>query len=102
MLKVERWDDTTRALSEEAVAALFPSSREHSVSCRKYPAGASFSTLMRAARCYVVAGECVVRSGDESTTLRAGDVAQLPEGTYRVQVGDAELRWVLVFALPAL
>ena len=99
-ITVRRWESTTdEALTEAAVRARYPSEK-YRVSVYRYPSHASFSGATRRATCYVVSG--VGRYVFESeATVRGGDVVDLPEGSYSLEViGDDELVLIYCWELP--
>ncbi len=99
-IAVQSWSTITdKTLSEAAVRARFPPEK-YRVSVYVYPPQTRLSGVMRRATCHVIAGMC--RYTFESEALvRAGDVAELPEGRYSLEVvGDGDVVIVMCWELP--
>ena len=99
-INVRRWDGcSNEPLSEEAVRLRFPSEK-YRVGVYEYPALTKFHGAMREGTCHVIKGTCRYLF-DSEVTLRPGDVADLPEGAYSLEVlGDDDLVVVLCWELP--
>jgi hypothetical protein len=100
-IRVWRWDSANvEPLTEAAVRAKYPSEM-YRVSVFRYPPQTKLGGGgMRAGTCHVLsgAGRYVFES---EVVVRAGDVAELPEGRYSLEViGDDELVEVLCWELP--
>jgi hypothetical protein len=93
----ERWGEP----AAETVRALHQPAGRFRVSPASYPPGTAFGGTSRASRKYVLAGACAFTVGSLTWELRAGDVAELPEGTYEFHVvGSASVELVSVWELP--
>ena len=99
-IPVRRWDAlNTEVLSEVAVRSRLPPEK-YRVSAYRYPPQAKFSGVMRRGTCHVVAGVCRYIFESE-VMLQAGDVAELPEGHYSLEVlGEDEVVIILCWELP--
>jgi len=99
-IPVRRWDAfNTEALSEVAVRSRFPPEK-YRVSAYRYPPEAKFGGVMRRGTCHVVAGACRYIF-EIDVRLQAGDVAELPEGHYSLEVlGQDEVVIILSWELP--
>ncbi|MBZ4398485.1 hypothetical protein OWM54_23715 [Myxococcus sp. MISCRS1] len=100
---VRRWSElSNQPLSEESVRALHLPAKKYRVSVDRYSSVEDFGGSMRAGTVYVLAGHCQMEFGTQAVQFAAGDVAEFPEGSYRVVVNH-EAGCVVVFAweLPA-
>ena len=97
---VQRWSDISdQPLTEAAIRARHPRPR-YRVSARRYPPGARFAGSSRAGTSYVVSGAVRFDVGAE-VTLRAGELAELPEGRFELEVlGEQPLVLVQCWELP--
>ncbi len=102
-LKVRRWSELSNTpLSEESVRARHLPAGKYRVSVDQYSPGENFGGGMRAGTCYVLTGHCQMEFGTQVAQLAAGDVAEFPEGSFRVVVGrEAGCVAVFVWELPA-
>lgn len=96
-----RWDaDELGPLSEGAVRALYQGDA-HRVSVMRYPAGASFTGATRRALCYVLAGSARCSAGAEMVVMAAGDIGEIGEGEYSMEVvGNEDLVVALCWEIP--
>ncbi len=99
----QRWDVTRMGpLCVESVRALHQPPERFRVSPSRYPAGTAFGGAARAGRKYVLAGACSYAVGGAVWELRAGDVADVPEGGFAFRVlGGGPVEVVSVWELPA-
>ncbi|MCP3062889.1 hypothetical protein LXT21_29300 [Myxococcus sp. K38C18041901] len=100
---VRRWSElSSKPLSEESVRALHVPAKKYRVSVNRYWPGADIGGEMRAGTVYVLAGHCQMEFGTQVAQLAAGDVAEFPEGSFRVVAGrEAECVVVFAWELPA-
>jgi quercetin dioxygenase-like cupin family protein len=85
----------------DSVRALHQPPERFRVSPSRYPAGASFSESTRAGRRYILSGACSFTAGKSVHELQAGDIADVPEGTYDFRVlGSGPVELVSVWELP--
>jgi hypothetical protein len=78
-----------------------PAPERFRVSSSRYPAGTLFSGLSRAARQYILSGACSFAVGTSAWELRAGDIADTPEGEFEFRVlGHEPAEFVTVWELP--
>lgn len=102
MGSVGRWDaERMGPLCLESVRAIHQPPERFRVSPNRYPAGTSFPGAARAGRRYVLSGACSFRVGASVWELRAGDIADIPEGGYEFRVlGTGPVEFVSVWELP--
>ncbi|WP_426734965.1 hypothetical protein [Myxococcus faecalis] len=100
---VRRWSELScKPLSEESVRALHVPAKKYRVSVSRYPQGTDFGGFIRTGTVYVLAGHCQMEFGTQVVQLATGDVAEFPEGRYRVVMGrEAECVVVFAWELPA-
>jgi hypothetical protein len=88
-------------LSVESIEALHQPPEHFRISQRRYPAAKTFQGAAQAGRHYVLSGGCSFTVGDQTWELRAGDIADIPEGRYEFRVlGDGPAELVSVWELP--
>ncbi|AGC49070.1 hypothetical protein MYSTI_07798 [Myxococcus stipitatus DSM 14675] len=103
-ITVRRWSELSSApLSEERVRALRPRQWNYRVSLNKHEPGTTFDGLMSAGECFVLTGSFRIAFGEKVVKLVAGDVAALPQGSYRVVVPqEAGVVYLLAWDLAKL
>ena len=102
MRYVRRWDDSRLGpLCLDAVRAIHQPPEQFRISPYRYDAGVAFPGAARAGHRYLLAGACAFTFGAETWELRAGDIAELPEGSYQFRVlGAQPVEFVAVWELP--
>jgi|SRR5882672_8033581 len=74
---------------------------QYRVSKFVYPKDTCFPGTMQPGKCFVIEGKCGYRFEGFSTTLMAGQYADLPGGDYEFRtIGDVSAEIVLVWSLP--
>jgi hypothetical protein len=103
MRVAQRWEFVgVGSLCLESVRALHQPPERFRVSPSCYSAGTAFGGAARAGRKYVLAGACSYTIGGEVWELRAGDIADLPEGGFAFRtLGGGLVEVVSVWELPA-
>lgn len=98
---IRRWDsDELGPLSEGAVRALYQGDA-YRVAVMRYPVGASFTGATRRALCYVLAGSARCTAGAETVVLASGDIEEIGEGGYSMEVvGNEDLVVALCWEIP--
>ena len=101
-INVTRWDfEQEGQLNEAAIRARFQPASAFRIGSFRYPAGTTINGSMRAGTCFVLQGRCQYDFGAAAARLASGDIAQLPEGPYMLQVIDQdELEIVMCWELP--
>lgn len=99
---VIRWDfERCGPPCAEAIRALHQPAGRYRISPASYPAGTEFGGAQRAGRKYVLAGSCAFTVGSATWELQAGDIADIPEGSYQFRVlGPGPVELVSVWDLP--
>jgi len=96
---ITRWSDLTdQALTEGAVRSRCPSPK-YRLGVYHYPPHTKVSGSARAGSCYILRG-AVRFMFDHEITLRAGEVADLPDGAFSLEVvGDDRLEYIQCWEL---
>ncbi|WAS94296.1 hypothetical protein [Nannocystis punicea] len=89
--------------TEDGIRRLHLPANRHRISRHDYLPGERIHGFSRSCRAYVLSGGCTLTIAGEQALLSAGDVADLPEGEYLMEVPreDAEaLAIVYAWELP--
>jgi hypothetical protein len=97
-----KWDEATYGpMSLESIRRLFQPESRYRVSWNRHPAGAAFNEWSAAGRRYIISGVCMIRGGEHSWTLSAGEFLDVPEGDYWFSVPEeSPVELVSVWELP--
>lgn len=97
-----RWDiEYGGPLNVQAVRERFQPPSHFRIGSYRYPSGTRIHGSMQASRCFVLRGECRYEFDAGTTTLACGEFADLPAGSYLLEVGGAdEVEIVLCWELP--
>ncbi|QSQ12259.1 hypothetical protein [Myxococcus landrumensis] len=103
-ITVRRWSElSSEPLTEDRVRALRPRKWKYRVGLDKHEPGTTFSGSMRAGECFVLSGSFRIAFGAQVIQLVAGDVAALPEGSFRVVVPhESGVVYLMAWDLPKL
>jgi hypothetical protein len=99
--EAKQWTDHFDGEMTEARIREIFDAKTHKVSRNAYPANAKFPGTMIAGKCFVLDGACAYIVKGERVTIKAGEFADLPQGSYEFEVsGDQAVSLVKVFPLP--
>jgi mannose-6-phosphate isomerase-like protein (cupin superfamily) len=98
-MKVTSWPEASGTMTLAAIRRRYDDLTAFRVAEHRYPAGTSFAGRTRAARWFVLAGECNVTGGEEVVVV-AGQVLEIEAGDFSLRVvGDRDLHLVQVWDL---
>lgn len=100
---ISSWNEAFDGVPSEHTIRNRYDSNKYRVSKYAYPKGTMFPGTMKSGTCFVIEGECRHSFNDFTVSLKEGEYADLPNGSYEFQVlGDADAVIVLVWKLPEL